>query len=576
MTSETDMPPGGASLGARLGHWAGARLFDTRSWGWLMPILRPRLRVLTLLLALGLVAALAALIPPYLTKLVIDEGLMAGDPRALVTWSLVLLAVGFASLALGSLNSILHMRASVDMLADLRARLAAAVLDRSPVWRARRRTGEVLARVDGDAGEVQQFAFNALLTGSSSILRLAGGAAMLFVLNWKLALLAVALAPFELAFFAWARPRTERLARETRAERGEFAGQIAEMVAGLGPIQAARAERPVRDALARRQHSLNAALLRAQVWGEVTRFVPSGLTALVRSAIFLVGGLMVINGAWPLGSLIAFVAYLGFLVGPMQSLLGLWHAQARTRAALDRLSGVMAEDDPLIWPANPAPLPEGPGHLRLDGVDVVHSGRALSRGVTLDIPAGTKLRLTGPSGSGKSSLLGLLQRHADPASGRILLDGCDLRRLSRDDLRGAVAYVPQRPFVLSGTVAENLRLSAPGATLPEMKEMLDLTGLTPRFADGGGLEARIGEDGLTLSGGERQRLCLARTLLRPFRVLIVDEAMSEVDPATVARIVSAIDTRHRHATRIVVTHGHEAAYGAFDRVVDVSDWAAPP
>lgn len=574
MTARTDIPSHGASLGARLGLWAGARLFDARSAEWLMPVLRPRLRVLGLLLALGIVAALTALIPPYLTKLVIDEGLMAGDPRALVTWSLALLVVGFASLGLGSLNAILHMRASVDMLADLRARLASAVLDRSPAWRAQRRTGEVLARVDGDAGEVQQFAFNALLTGSSSVLRLAGGAVMLFVLNWQLALMAVALAPLELAFFAWARPRTERLARETRAERGEFAGQIAEMIAGLGPIQAARAEAPVRDALARRQQSLNAALLRAQVWGEVTRFVPSGLTALVRAAIFLVGGLMVIGGTWPLGSLIAFIAYLGFLVGPMQSLLGLWHAQARSRAALDRLSGVMAETDPVAWPAEPAPLPEGPGHLRIEGVDVTHAGRALASGVTLDIPAGTKLRLTGPSGSGKSSLLALLQRHADPQAGRILLDGCDLRCLSRADLRGAVAYVPQRPFVLSGTVAENLRLSAPDATDAQLDEMLALTGLAARFAATGGQDARIGEDGLTLSGGERQRLCLARALLRPFRVLIVDEALSEVDPATVARIMTAIDMRHAASTRIVVTHGNEAAYGTFDDTIDMTGWAA--
>ena len=574
MTSQADMPPRGASTGARLGRWAGARLFDRQAAEWLMPVLRPHVRVLALLLGLGLVAALAALVPPYLTKLVIDEGLIAGDARALVIWSLALLAVGFASLGLGALNSILHMRASVDMLADLRARLSAAVLDRSPAWRAERRTGEVLARIDGDAGEVQQFAFNALLTGSSSILRLAGGAAMLFVLNWKLALLAVALAPFELAFFAWARPRTERLARETRAERGEFAGQIAEMVAGLGPIQAARAEAPVRDALARRQQSLNTALLRAQVWGEFTRFVPSGLTALVRSAIFLVGGLMVIRGEWPLGSLIAFIAYLGFLVGPMQSLLGLWHAQARTRAALDRLSGVMAEIDPVVWPARPAALPPGPGALRLEGVEVTHSGRPLARGVTLDISAGTKLRLTGPSGVGKSSLLALLQRHADPVAGRILLDGIDLRQLSRADLRGAVAYVPQRPFLLSGTVADNLRLSAPGVGEDDMRAMLDLVGLASRFAPGGSLDARIGEDGLTVSGGERQRLCLARALLRPFRVLIIDEALSEVDPSTVARIMAAIDARHGSATRIVVTHGNEAAFGAFDRIVDLSAWAA--
>ncbi len=574
MTPQGDILPREASLGARLGHWAGARLFDARAADWLMPVLRPRLRVLALLLGLGLAAALAALIPPYLTKLVIDDGLMGGDTRALVIWSLALLAVGFASLGLGALNSILHMRASVDMLADLRARLSAAVLDRSPAWRAQRRTGEVLARIDGDAGEVQQFAFNALLTGSSSILRLIGGAAMLFVLNWQLALLAVALAPFELAFFAWARPRTERLARETRAERGEFAGQVAEMVAGLGPIQAARAEVPVRAALSRRQQSLNAALLRAQTWGEVTRFVPSALTALVRSAIFLVGGLMVIDGAWPLGSLIAFIAYLGFLVGPMQSLLGLWHAQARTRAALDRLSGVMAETDPVNWPARPHSLPAGHGNLRLEAVDVTHAGRPVARGVTFDIPAGTKLRLTGPSGSGKSSLLALLQRHADPAAGRILLDGCDIRRLSRADLRSAVAYVPQRPFILSGTVAENLRLSAPEAVEADMQAMLALVGLEPRFAASGGLDARLGEDGLTLSGGERQRLCLGRALLRPFRILIVDEALSEVDPVTVTRIMSAIDSANGSATRIVVTHGNEAAYGGFDQVVDLTAWAA--
>lgn len=570
MSAETDSPPRGASLVGRLGPWAGARLFDRQSAAWLMPLLTPRLRVIGVLLALGLVAALAALVPPYLTKLVIDEGLMAGDPRALVIWSLALLAVGFGSLALGAVNSVLHMRASVAMLAELRAGLAAAVLDRSPVWRARRRTGEVLARIDGDAGEVQQFAFNALLTGSSSVLRLVGGAVMLFVLNWQLALIAVALAPLELAFFAWARPRTERLARETRAERGEFAGQIGEMVAGLGSIQAARGEAPVQAALAARQRSLNDALIRAQLWGEVTRFVPSGLTALVRSAIFLVGGLMVIRGEWPLGSLIAFIAYLGFLVGPMQSLLGLWHAQARTRAALERLSGVMAETDPLDWPADPEPLPEGLGTLHFEAVDVGQGGRLLVRDLTLTVPGGSKLRLAGPSGAGKSSLLALVQRHADPQAGRILLDGIPLHRLSRDDLRGAVAYVPQRPFVLSGTVAENLALSTQDAQAAEMHAVLDLVGLTGRFDPEGGLEARIGEQGLTLSGGEMQRLCLARALLRPFRVLILDETLSEVDPASVARIVAAIDARHGAATRIYVTHGNEAGFGSFDRTVDLA------
>ncbi|MHA6344335.1 ABC transporter transmembrane domain-containing protein [Roseivivax sp. CAU 1761] len=538
---------------------------------WIGPLLRPHLPRLGLLLALGLAAALIGLAPPYLSKLVIDRGLMAGDPAALVHWAAALFAVGLAATGLGALSGILHMRASVRMLADLRAALVSALAVKPPAWFAGQRTGEVMARIDGDAGEVQKFAFNGVLGGVSSAVRLVGGTAMLMVLEWRLGLAAALLAPCELLFLAWARPRTERMAETARAAQGRYAAGLAEAVFGMAALQAARGTGFVEARAASDHARLNRGLVAQFQWAEVTRAVPAILTALLRSGIFVAGGLMVIRGDWPLGSLIAFIAYLGVMTGPMQALLGLWHAQARVRVALARLDAVM--DAPCPPRATPAAAPRGHA-LTLDRVEVALPGGARLGPITLSLPEGARLAVTGPSGAGKTTLLGVLAGRARPAAGRITLGGVEVSTAAgAGALPAGVALVGQRPLILRANLRDNLFApegfwDRPGAEAA-LAGHLEAFGLARRFAGPGALDAVLGENGLTLSGGERQRICLLRVLLRPVRLLILDEALSEVDPATAARLLDHLDAALPGVTRIRTDHRPDAAARPAERVLDL-------
>ncbi|MFY2823821.1 ABC transporter ATP-binding protein [Ruegeria sp. MALMAid1280] len=549
----------------------GAFLFGRSPSGWLLPILLAYRGRILVLLCLGLIAAGLGLIPPYLTKLVIDAGLLAGDTRALIGWSAALFVVGLAAVGLGALNNIQHMRASVSMLADLRRTLLDALIGKSPGWFERQRAGELLARIDGDAGEVQQFAFNTVLGGTSSLVRLVGGTTMLMILNWKLGLAAALLAPIELLFLVWARPHTERLAGAARSARGRFTAGLSETLHGLPALQIADGTGWAQRRSLADQGLLNRRLLTQQRWGEFTRAVPQILSALMRAAIFVTGGIMVIRGDWPLGSLIAFIAYMGFMVGPMQSLLGLWHAQARAKIALARLDGLMTGPRATVTQA----ATHAGVDLRVENVVAGRSQASAATPLTLDIPAGTKLALNGPSGIGKTRLLSVLTGREAPASGQALLGGAPVAALPPDVRHRHIAFVSQRPFTVRGSLRDNFFLADIFWRRPDADETvwgcLEMLGLADRFRAADGLDTVLGENGLTLSGGERQRICLARALLRPFDILVLDEALSEVDAGLVRRIIGWIDSEFASKTRIITTHSAKDAYGQFDMHIDLEN-----
>ncbi|MBV0892790.1 ABC transporter ATP-binding protein/permease [Paracoccus sp. Z118] len=552
------------SLRDVLARLAARRVFGPEA-GWLAPVIATALPGIGVVLATSLAAATLGLAPPWLTKQLIDKGLLAGDAGALWLYAAALFAVGLVALGSGMVNSLLHLRYSAAMLADLRGRMLAAVLGQTAA-RPAQQVGELMARLDGDTAEIQRFAFDGLLAAAGSVFRLAGGAAMLFVLEWRLALLAVAAAPLNLIFLSWARPRTQARAEAVRDSRGALSSWLVETVAGLPSLRSIGAEATRAEGFAPLQATQIVLLIRQRRWLELTGAVPHLVNAVVRSAVLVAGGLMVIAGTWPLGSLIAFLAYIGMMTGPLQNLLGLYHAQAQAKVALARLSALAATEAAETGGRSPAP---GPGALRFVAARA-QAGRHLP--VELTIRAGQRVLLDGPSGIGKSTLAALAARLAAPAPGaRVFLDGEDVAGLDPVALRRAVAIVPQSAALFRGTLADNLRLADPAADDAALWRALGDAGLAgPLRQREQGLDTPIAEASRNLSGGERQRIALARALLLPFRVLVLDESLSEVDAAAAAEILSAIMRRHPERTLVVIAHAGPARDLGFDQVVTLT------
>ncbi|MFJ2985373.1 MULTISPECIES: ABC transporter ATP-binding protein [unclassified Pseudomonas] len=549
-----------------------ARLVETsdpalmrQALAWLYGFVRPHRRAIGVLLGLSLGASLLALAQPWLVKTLIDEGLLAKDYQTLWHMAAIMIVAGLLGTVLAGVNRYLHTRLSGRILFALRDDLYRHLQQLSPTFYGRRRTGDILSRLDGDVAEIQRFAVDSLFSAVSAVIGLVGAVALMLMLSWQLSLLLALLVPIEVLWLRWMRRKVEREVRSLRERSADVSSFLVETLPAMKFIQAAGQQAREAGRLDQLGQGYMRQLLKVQVTEFFTQAIPGTLTSWCRACAFLVGGWWVIQGTWQLGALIAFSTYMGMAVGPVQSLLGLYVAVQRMAVSLGRVMELKQEAVAVREADTPRPMPQGPGELRLQGVHFAHDGR---QGAVLDdvhvcVPGGLKVAISGASGVGKSTLIDLLQRFYDPDAGCILLDGADLRELDLAALRQRIAVVSQDIVLFRGTLAQNLAYGAPQANRAELERVVRLAHLESLVDSLPlGLDGLLGERGQQLSGGQKQRIAIARAVLQAPSILVLDEATSAVDEATEREVIAAIDQLFAGRTRILISHRVSTLAGA--------------
>ncbi len=534
------------------------------SRAWLWPYVRAERAALAVVLLLAIASSALAAIPPWLSKRIIDQGLIAQHLPVLIRLCVLMVGVAAAGFLLGAVNRWAYVRASGRILFSLREAVYAHLMGLAPEFFRQRPVGDLVTRLDGDVAEVQRFSTDTLLAVVNGSLTLVLAGALMVALSPRLALIAAAMLPLQLLVRHRTRHWVADATRAVREQTSEVAHFFVETLGAVRTVQAAAAESWEQARLT----GLNANLLRRITRQQLIGYGVGGVSALLShvgtALVFVAGGVMVIHGSLTVGTLVAFTAYMARGTGSATSLLGLYTAWQRAAVSLTRVRELLeVRGEAQAPPAGAAP--PAAGLVEFHDVTCRRAGlaRPVFEGLTLTLKPGSKTVLCGDSGSGKSTLVDLLRRFAPLESGSIRLDGLGVGEWPTATLRRRVCVLEAEPVLFRGTIGHNLRYGNFDATEEAVLGAARRAGVD-RFVMRleRGYDTRLGGPGYGLSTGQRQRIAIARALLCEPAVLVLDEATSNLDAASAQAMHALIDEHFGHCTRLVITHAPERVPGA--------------
>ena len=542
--------------------------------------------VLSIVLAVGSQAAAVAI--AFLVGDGLDHAITGGDREQLWVLAGLVVAVGLVRALFMMGRRLISGRQALGVEFDMRNGLYAKLLRLSFGFYDRHQTGQLMSRATVDLQAVRFFLGYGLIFFFQHVITIVGVTVVMFVTEPELALAATAVTPLIVVLAYRYSTVSHPVLRDVQQRMADVATVAEENIVGVHVVKSFAQERGELSKFSERservfERSVDANRQRA-VYVPLLSFLP----LVAQAAVLLVGGRMVANGQLGFNSFFAFNVLTLMLVMPLR-MLGMWIGQAqRATASGERIFEVMDEPEEIADRADAVELPDGEGRVRFEQVSFTYGrGRPVLEGIDLELEPDRTVAFIGHTGSGKTTLASLVPRFYDVTSGRLTVDGLDVRDVELASLRRAIGIVSQDPFLFSATVRENIAFGAPDATDEDVERAARLAQAHEFIEElPESYDTVIGERGITLSGGQRQRVAIARALVIDPRILILDDATASVDATTEARIRLALREVMKGRTTIIIAHrlstialadelvvldgGRIAARGTHDELLETS------